>query len=431
MSMEHSENISPHGAPPNNIPTSVYPIPPKFPPTLPQSRTNESTYSNLSTSSFMNSRQFSVHPQPPPTPQHAYNLASGQSQTPNTAIISTAQYQQIYYPATIPGKGISENPQTFNPQNPIVLMQTPQPVSVSQPQANTGMQPPITYGGKQKPLQAINWMSETHIPLKDLHILGTNNSGFFMGRERTQRVDIAEQLRIGIRLIDLMIVQYSDEIYIDQYEHIYELCCPYITLSETLLNIQLFLKRYPNEVVFISLRCKNPNTANKNMEEEPDKIDAELLEAKFDEIKDFILNIEEINLEMTAKILTTSTKKNIICFASSSPCFQFLLEKKLSLNGYQLEATMILDYDITTALEKMWSEQKSITYNPDPYKQAYSWLIIDATTAENDAIVLKEFWEIYNKENALVPFYFFSLCKVTDKTWKDLIELMLSVQGAQ
>ena len=133
--------------------------------------------------------------------------------------------------------------------------------------------------------------------------LGTNNSGFFMGQQRAQCVDISEQLELGVRLLDLAIVQYHDEIYLDQYKHIYDLRCPYITISEALLSIKFFLERYPSEVLYLNLRCRSDTEAtHKDQEigEGSDPIDSDLLEAKFDVIKKFFFDVHEINLEYNA-----------------------------------------------------------------------------------------------------------------------------------
>ena len=124
-----------------------------------------------------------------------------------------------------------------------------------------------------------------------------------MGQERAQRVDISEQLKLGVRLLDLAIVQYHDEIYLDQYKHIYDLCCPYITISEALLSIKFFLERNPNEVLYLNLRCRSDSEVtdkDQQMGKGSDPIDSELLEAKFDVIKKFFFNVKKINFEYNA-----------------------------------------------------------------------------------------------------------------------------------
>ena len=109
-----------------------------------------------------------------------------------------------------------------------------------------------------------------------------------MGELRSQRLDISEQLKCGVRFLDLALVQYYDEIYLYQFKPMFELQCPYITLSEVLWCVRLFLEENVNEIIFINLRTI-----------ESDIIDELLLELKFKVINKFIFDINEINLDVT------------------------------------------------------------------------------------------------------------------------------------
>ena len=126
--------------------------------------------------------------------------------------------------------------------------------------------------------------------------LGSNNSGFFMGEHRAQRSNIAQQLKFGVRFLDFAIVQYHDEIYLDQYKHIYDLCCPYISISEALWSIRFFIERNKNEIVFLNLRSNSTKKAGENS----DPIDPVLLEAKFRIIEKFIFQINEIKFSISS-----------------------------------------------------------------------------------------------------------------------------------
>ena len=114
-----------------------------------------------------------------------------------------------------------------------------------------------------------------------------------MGEKRAQSVDIAEQLKLGIRFLDMAIVQYHDEIYLDQYEHIFDLKCPYISISEALWSIRFFLERNSKEILYLNLRTA------KRVGENSDKIDKDLLEAKFRFIMKFIFNINTVRFNIS------------------------------------------------------------------------------------------------------------------------------------
>ena len=141
----------------------------------------------------------------------------------------------------------------------------------------------------------INWMSNTPMQLEEIPILGSNNSGFFMGEFRAQRVDIAEQLKVGVRFLDIAIVQYHDEIYLDQYKHIFDLECPYISISEALWSLRFFLEQNRREIIFLNLRSNSTKKAGENS----DTIQPDLLEAKFRFIMKFIFEINTINFNVS------------------------------------------------------------------------------------------------------------------------------------
>eukprot|EP00800_Vazella_pourtalesii_P007872 TRINITY_DN2097_c0_g1_i4.p1 TRINITY_DN2097_c0_g1~~TRINITY_DN2097_c0_g1_i4.p1 ORF type:complete len:456 (-),score=54.68 TRINITY_DN2097_c0_g1_i4:1-1323(-) len=431
----HSQTISPHtphndlqryGNPSESSPNIALTRPTSLPPTSPSNVTPTGPMSFPST----------AHQNMAPTGPIAPHMAHTEPMSfPQTAHRNIALSRPTSFPIT----GYSTYPHPLYNTIPSYVPlphQTNQSYTITNPQGQTFLVKPIpselttlqefaaeTEIG-ERPKNPSKWMSETHLPLKDLPILGTNNSGFFMGQHRAQRVDISEQLKLGVRLLDLAIVQYQDEIYLDQYKHIYDLCCPYITISEALLSIRFFLEKNPNEVLYLHLRCMS-EAANKD-QDASDPIDCELLEAKFDVIKKFFLDVQDINLEYNAKKLT-ALKKNIICFANDEPCFHFLRKNGISLHANQLDMTSIInDHNISPLLKQHWTKQKVDASVANPYEKRFSWFVIDAVTADRDAAVLKERWTESNKAGKPVPFHFVSLCKVTQKTWTDFRDLILS-----
>ena len=96
---------------------------------------------------------------------------------------------------------------------------------------------------------AWNWMGAltSEVRLNEIVMLGSHDSAAFKGKMQYQDIPISDQLRFGVRLLDLQVASHENDIWLFYGE-------PCVLLGEVLMSIEAFLSKNPTEKVIVVLR---------------------------------------------------------------------------------------------------------------------------------------------------------------------------------
>ena len=96
---------------------------------------------------------------------------------------------------------------------------------------------------------AWSWMGAltSQVTLKEMVLLGSHDSAAFKGKLQSQDIPISEQLRYGVRLLDLQVATHENDIWL-----FYGEACA--LLGDILMEIQAFVTKNPSEKIIVVMR---------------------------------------------------------------------------------------------------------------------------------------------------------------------------------
>lgn len=99
-----------------------------------------------------------------------------------------------------------------------------------------------------------SWMSDIpdDTPVTALSIPGTHNSGCVggvFGLAETQDLDLSDQLKAGIRFLDIRLAQYEDNLFVH-----HDVVCMDKSYATVLAICSCFLEKYPTETILMSVK---------------------------------------------------------------------------------------------------------------------------------------------------------------------------------
>ena len=96
---------------------------------------------------------------------------------------------------------------------------------------------------------AWNWMGAltSEVALNEVVMLGSHDSAAFKGKHQYQDIPISDQLRFGVRLLDLQVASHGSDIWLFYGE-------PCVLLGEVLMEIETFITKNPTEKIIVVMR---------------------------------------------------------------------------------------------------------------------------------------------------------------------------------